>query len=63
MYVTCYYLGGSAGAELPGFLWRLGGWPVCVALVILVQALTIAVTLTGWRARPVDRAEGRATHG
>jgi MFS family permease len=63
MYVTCYYLGGSTGAELPGFLWRLGGWPVCVALVILVQALTIAVTFMGWRPRPAGRAEGAASHG
>ena len=49
MYVTCYYVGGSAGAELPGFLWRFGGWTACVALVVLVQVLTIAVTWTGWR--------------
>ena len=48
MYVTCYYVGGSAGAALPGLLWRFGGWGVCVALVILVQALTIVVTMTAW---------------
>ncbi len=50
LYVTFYYIGGSLGAELPGFLWPLGGWPVCVALVILVQLLTIALTLVFWRA-------------
>jgi len=48
MYVTCYYVGGSVGAELPGFLWRWGGWPACVGLVILVQLLTIAVTSAFW---------------
>ena len=48
LYVTCYYVGGSVGAELPGFLWRFGGWPACVALVILVQLLTIGVTYTCW---------------
>lgn len=48
LYVTCYYVGGSVGAELPGFLWRFGGWPVCVALVILVQLLTITMALVGW---------------
>ena len=55
LYVTCYYVGGSVGAELPGFLWRWGGWPACVGLVMLVQVLTIAVTGGGW-SRP-GRAE------
>ena len=35
MYVTCYYLGGSVGSELPGLLWHRWGWPGCVGLVIL----------------------------
>jgi predicted MFS family arabinose efflux permease len=48
MYVTCYYVGGSVGSELPGFLWRFGGWTACVALVITVQLLTIATTMMGW---------------
>lgn len=47
IYVTFYYIGGSFGGELPGYLWRFGGWPACVALVILVQLLTIAITLAG----------------
>lgn len=47
LYVTFYYLGGCAGGELPGLLWRFGGWTACVALVILVQLLTIAITLAG----------------
>jgi len=48
LYVTCYYVGGSVGSELPGLLWHWGGWAACVALVILVQALTIAVTRLFW---------------
>jgi predicted MFS family arabinose efflux permease len=48
LYVTCYYVGGSVGSELPGLLWRWGGWPACVGLVILVQVLTIAVAEAGW---------------
>ncbi len=51
LYVTCYYVGGSAGAELPGFLWRFGGWPGCVALVILVQLATIGITRMFWDVR------------
>ncbi len=49
MYVTCYYVGGSVGAELPSFLWRLGGWTACVALVMAVQAATITLAWNTWR--------------
>jgi len=49
LYVTCYYAGGSIGGVLPGFVWGLGGWPGCVALVVMVQAVTIAVAAFGWR--------------
>lgn len=48
LYVTFYYVGGSVGAVLPGFLWRFGGWPLCVALIVLVQTLTILITRFGW---------------
>jgi predicted MFS family arabinose efflux permease len=48
LYVTCYYVGGSVGAELPALLWRYGGWAACVGLVIAVQLLVIAVALRGW---------------
>jgi predicted MFS family arabinose efflux permease len=51
MYVTCYYVGGSVGAALPGLLWGFGGWTICVALVILVQLLTVAITTTAWSPR------------
>ncbi|WP_316412366.1 MFS transporter [Mesoterricola silvestris] len=63
LYVTCYYIGGSAGAELPGFLWRFGGWPSCVALVILVQLLTIAVTRVFWDVRTGGRLEAYPMEG
>ena len=48
LYVTCYYVGGSVGAELPALLWHYGGWAACVGLVIAVQFLVIAVALQGW---------------
>jgi len=48
LYVTCYYLGGSAGAAIPGWLWNLGGWTGCVALVLVVQAATVALAWRGW---------------
>jgi MFS family permease len=48
LYVTCYYLGGSFGAVLPGPLWREFGWPGCVALVIAVLGLIAAIVHRGW---------------
>jgi len=52
LYVMFYYVGGSAGAALPGYLWHSGGWPGCVALVVAVQALTIVLALVFWRPEP-----------
>lgn len=48
LYATCYYAGGSAGAAFPGFVWRMGGWPACVALIAAVEALTVALALWLW---------------
>jgi len=51
LYVMFYYLGGSFGAELPGYFWNRGGWPVCVALIIGVQVLTVAAGVAFWGKR------------
>jgi predicted MFS family arabinose efflux permease len=48
LYVACFYLGGSVGAILPGFVWSLGGWSACVALIISVQILTATIALCYW---------------
>ena len=37
LYVTCFYVGGSFGAFLPGLAWDAGGWPACVAMVVAMQ--------------------------
>ena len=39
-YLCCYYLGGSLGASLPGWLWQHGGWGACVFLLLAMQLLT-----------------------
>jgi predicted MFS family arabinose efflux permease len=49
LYVSFYYLGGSAGAFLPGFIWPLGGWPACVALILSIQLLIATIAFFGWR--------------
>ena len=49
LYVTFYYLGGSAGSAVPGRFWSTSGWPACVALIVAVQLLTICLALIFWR--------------
>ena len=49
LYSTCYYLGGSAGGALPALFWDAGGWPACVALVLIVQVTTVTIALRSWR--------------
>lgn len=49
LYVTAYYTGGSLGAILPAGLWQRAGWPGCVGLVILVQAVMMGLVFAFWR--------------
>ncbi len=49
LYVTFYYVGGSLGGVAPAGLWHLAGWPGCVALVLIVQAMTLALVTAFWR--------------
>ena len=50
LYVTFYYVGGSAGATLPGWIWRVAGWPGCVALVVFMQMMLMLIARYGWQA-------------
>jgi predicted MFS family arabinose efflux permease len=49
IYLTCYYLGGTAAGVLPGAFWALGKWPACVAFIVAMQAAALAIALIGWR--------------
>lgn len=49
LYSTAYYIGGSLGGTLPSLFWTRGGWPACIALVLVVQATTVAMVLGFWR--------------
>ncbi len=44
-YLAFYYLGGTVGGVLPGYFWKHGGWSATVASIVIIQALTIALTL------------------
>jgi predicted MFS family arabinose efflux permease len=50
LYLTCYYLGGTAAGVLPGFFWSLGKWPACVAFIVTMQSVALTIALLGWRA-------------
>ncbi|MBC7928226.1 MAG: MFS transporter [Bryobacteraceae bacterium] len=49
LYVTFYYVGGSFGSSVPGYLWAWGGWPACVALFTGVQLITGLITWNLWQ--------------
>ena len=58
LYVTFYYVGGSAGSAIPGLIWSHPEWGACVALIVAVQALTIVLAALFWK--PLPRAAGPA---
>jgi YNFM family putative membrane transporter len=60
LYSTFYYTGGSIGAAAPSVLWRVGGWPACVWLVVLVQMTGVTIALAFWRRRPEGVHSDRA---
>ena len=49
MYLTFYYLGGSAGGVVPGAFWAFGKWPACVGFIVVIQVVGLAIALAGWR--------------
>jgi YNFM family putative membrane transporter len=60
LYLTCYYLGGTAAGVVPGIFWSLGKWPACVAFIVAMQAVALSIALVGWRtpkAFPVPMAD------
>jgi predicted MFS family arabinose efflux permease len=49
LYLTFYYLGGTAAGVVPGAFWALGKWPACVAFIVFMQAVALTIALVGWR--------------
>ena len=50
LYITCYYLGGTAAGVVPGAFWAFGKWPACVAFIVAMQLIALGIALVGWRA-------------
>jgi predicted MFS family arabinose efflux permease len=48
LYASSFYVGGSAGAFLIGFVWNAAGWTGCVAAIIAVQAVMAVIVATAW---------------
>ena len=57
LYLTCYYLGGTAAGVVPGAFWNLGKWPACVAFIVAMQLAALAIALIGWRSAAARVAE------
>ncbi len=55
LYATCYYVGGSVGGSLPSLVESWGGWPACVAFVVAVQTVMVAIAWTFWGRRLTRR--------
>ena len=52
LYITCYYLGGTAAGVVPGIFWAIGKWPACVAFIVFTQLVALSIALFGWRTAP-----------
>jgi MFS transporter, YNFM family, putative membrane transport protein len=48
IYVSLYYLGGTAGSILPGLLWNQTGWLGCVVIILCMQIITILIANKLW---------------
>ncbi|HKM87608.1 MAG TPA: MFS transporter [Xanthobacteraceae bacterium] len=48
LYASTFYIGGSAGAFLVGFVWNAAGWGGCVAAIVASQAIMAAIVAIAW---------------
>ncbi len=49
IYLTFYYLGGTAAGVVPGAFWAFGKWPACVAFIVFMQLVALGIALYGWK--------------
>jgi predicted MFS family arabinose efflux permease len=55
IYATCYYIGGSVGGAVPSLFWNAGGWPACVAFIIGVEMVMLAIAWKLWQPHRYSR--------
>ncbi len=55
LYVTCFYVGGSVGAFLPGLTWATAGWPGAVAMLVVMQIIMACIVGFAWSRGPARR--------
>ena len=56
IYITCYYLGGTAAGVVPGAFWAFGKWPACVVFIVFMQIVALTIALLGWRTPVTDQS-------
>jgi MFS transporter, YNFM family, putative membrane transport protein len=49
LYLSSYYIGGTIAGVAPSYVWSIGRWPACVALVETVLLGMLILALAGWR--------------
>jgi YNFM family putative membrane transporter len=49
LYITSYYMGGTAAGVVPGIFWSLGKWPACVAFIVAMELIALTIALVSWR--------------
>jgi predicted MFS family arabinose efflux permease len=55
LYVASFYVGGAAGAFLPGLIWEEAGWPGTVAMSIAMLVVIAAIVSVAWRPAPAQQ--------
>jgi predicted MFS family arabinose efflux permease len=57
LYAMCYYIGGTVGGSAPSAFWSAGGWGACVAFIIVVELVTLAVVWRFWKPAAGENAD------
>lgn len=60
LYITLYYMGGTAAGVVPGVFWALGKWPACVAFIVVMELIALTIALVSWRTPRLEAAESPA---
>jgi MFS family permease len=58
LYVTFYYIGGSAGSALTAWFWLNGGWPACVGLFAVASVVTLIFGFVGAKSIAAGKITG-----